>query len=461
MGYHKWFIKHAEKHKEIIDKLVQNNYTQEQILDYFDFENMVKNEPDFCPLYKDNKKCHDMESLNCYLCACPNFRFNDKGITQVGAKTQYSICNIDSKDGRQGVYGDKIHQDCSNCTLPHHKSYAREKFDLDWKNIMSVCGVNEQTTYEHKHLDIQTYIDSLYLDGFKKSLSLDDAQLEKSINDIGLFKFKGYIKAFRENTSHYSIDDILYLYHFDRDLSINMFKMVSTLEIKIKTYLIEAFYELTDNPFCYLIKDNYKKDFILPSDSLVGWEVKETKIRNEISTDYRDYYLLKYDYEDNFSEYLNDKELIKLDKSKNIDYPPFHYLIENATLGTVIELLLNLKIKENDILKIIARKFGILKPDVFISYLLRIKEIRNRAAHNGQIFNRNYRSVKAIGKFKEIRKDIYEHRLLDVYYTLYFLLGEASVFKNSDDLENRFIQDNFKKENKKMEKFVMNCLRKR
>lgn len=57
--------------------------TKQEIIEYFRFENMVKNEPDFCPLYKDNKKCHDMEDLNCYLCACPHFRFDDNGFKKI------------------------------------------------------------------------------------------------------------------------------------------------------------------------------------------------------------------------------------------------------------------------------------------------------------------------------------------------------------------------------------------
>ena len=141
MSYTSWFNEHALKHKKIVDKLVEKNYTQEQIIDYFDFDSMVENENDFCPLYKDNKKCHDMESLNCYLCACPNFRFDDAGIKAVGNNTQYSFCNIDSKDGRQGIYGDKIHQDCSKCTVPHHKAYVEKNFDLDWQKIMSKCKI--------------------------------------------------------------------------------------------------------------------------------------------------------------------------------------------------------------------------------------------------------------------------------------------------------------------------------
>lgn len=139
MSYTNWFNEHADKHKIIVDKLVLRGYTKEEIIDYFDFDNMVKEENDFCPLYKEPKKCHDMSSLNCYLCACPNFRFDDEGIAKKEDKTQYSLCDIDSKDGRQGIYADKIHQDCSKCTVPHHRSYVEKQFDLDWKKIMKSC----------------------------------------------------------------------------------------------------------------------------------------------------------------------------------------------------------------------------------------------------------------------------------------------------------------------------------
>jgi len=139
MSYISWFAEHAEKHKRIVDKLLQKGYSKEQMIDYFDFENMVENEPDFCPLYADNKKCHDMKKLNCYLCACPNFRFKDEGFEKLDDKTKYSFCGIDSKDGRAGVYGDAIHQDCSGCGVPHHRAYVEKHFDLDWKKIMHKC----------------------------------------------------------------------------------------------------------------------------------------------------------------------------------------------------------------------------------------------------------------------------------------------------------------------------------
>ena len=142
MGYSEWMQKHAKKHKQIVEKLLREGYTQEAIIEYFDFENMKEKEIDFCPLYAKKKKCHDVESLNCYLCACPNFRFSDKGIKKIEEKTQFSYCAIESKDGRQGVYGEKIHQDCSKCQVPHTKEYVTKHFDLDWQKIMQDCEVD-------------------------------------------------------------------------------------------------------------------------------------------------------------------------------------------------------------------------------------------------------------------------------------------------------------------------------
>ena len=139
MSYAKWFDKHSKKHKKIVDKLLKQNYKKEQIIKYFCYENMQKNEIDFCPLYKDNKKCHDMKELNCYLCACPNFRFNDDIIKTIDDKKQYSFCDINSKDGKQSIYGEKIHQNCTACTIPHHKEYIEKVFHTEWKVIMKEC----------------------------------------------------------------------------------------------------------------------------------------------------------------------------------------------------------------------------------------------------------------------------------------------------------------------------------
>lgn len=133
MSYIAWFEAHAKKHKEIVDRLLEEGYDKEQIIAYFDWENMRNNERAFCPLYAEDKKCHDMEHLNCYLCACPNFRFDDN------EEKVKSFCSIDSVDGEQAEYAGIIHQNCAGCTVPHHKAYVRKHFDIDWLKIMKAC----------------------------------------------------------------------------------------------------------------------------------------------------------------------------------------------------------------------------------------------------------------------------------------------------------------------------------
>ncbi len=134
MSYKKWFDEHAQKHKVIMEKLTA--LSDQEVIEYFRFENMVQNEKDFCPLYADNKKCHDTPELNCYLCACPNFRFNDKGFKQEEEKTLFSTCSIESPDGDRYVSESAIHQNCAGCLVPHRESYIKKVFDRNWLAIM-------------------------------------------------------------------------------------------------------------------------------------------------------------------------------------------------------------------------------------------------------------------------------------------------------------------------------------
>lgn len=125
MSYQSWHEEHAQKHKKIVEKL--SHLTDDEIIEYFDFENMKVKEKDFCIMYQKDQKCHDMENLNCYLCACPNFRVEEKK----------SFCSIDSKDGGTIEHNGFIHQDCSKCTVPHKKNYVKKHFDRNWKKIMN------------------------------------------------------------------------------------------------------------------------------------------------------------------------------------------------------------------------------------------------------------------------------------------------------------------------------------
>lgn len=143
MSYNQWFQEHAAKHRAIMDKLTHLN--EQEVIEYFRFENMVDKERDFCPLYAENKKCHDTPELNCYLCACPNFRFNDQGFAKEEEKTLFSTCSIESPDGDRYISKTAIHQNCTGCLVPHKESYIKKVFDRDWLKIMS------EVPYETHH----------------------------------------------------------------------------------------------------------------------------------------------------------------------------------------------------------------------------------------------------------------------------------------------------------------------
>jgi len=126
------------------------NLDDEALVDYFEYENMARREPAYCPLYATHTKCHRMEHLNCYLCGCPEFRFCDGGFGTYEKKRLYSYCAIDSRHAKWVETDEGWHLDCSDCTLPHHKSYIMKHFDRNWKKIMQKveCGADETLSGE-------------------------------------------------------------------------------------------------------------------------------------------------------------------------------------------------------------------------------------------------------------------------------------------------------------------------
>jgi len=126
MTYDEWISKNNIDKNIILNKL--KNLTKDEVIEYFNFENMVINEPNYCLLYKTNTKCHNIDKLNCYNCACPHFKYDNTVINGVA-----SICEINSKFAStyNEVSGDniKIHCDCSNCTIPHNKKHIEKHYD--------------------------------------------------------------------------------------------------------------------------------------------------------------------------------------------------------------------------------------------------------------------------------------------------------------------------------------------
>jgi len=117
MTYADWRKDFFNKRNKIVEKLKKLNYSEEKIYEYFEYDNMSLKESSFCPLYELNKKCHDIEYLNCFHCACPHFVI-------VGDD---SFCKINSKFADNIVINNNKICDCTNCTIPHTKQFKFKK----------------------------------------------------------------------------------------------------------------------------------------------------------------------------------------------------------------------------------------------------------------------------------------------------------------------------------------------
>lgn len=307
--------------------------------------------------------------------------------------------------------------------------------------------------YTHNIGSIKNYIQQIYIDGLQKSKYLNDNEVEQLVSNIGLFKFKGYVRVYKNDMNSHSIDDVMILYFFDKYLTRIVMDVTSSVETKLKTTLVELCYKQIkvlpnghpqkNNPFFYLIQDNYKLvekngedvEFFLNYGSVRTWKNSEIETNeNESYLHYGLYYKNTYEFETNKQHFLGDQTLMRL--HNGINYPPFHYLIESATLGTAIEIVKYLKIGNYDVLQKVAAKFGLTNANIdFTPYLERLKELRNRAAHRERIFNRSYRSISRVRHFHLISQGLSNHKFMDVYMFLFSMLGKIDAFKSATEFE--------------------------
>ncbi len=113
----KWYKDFIAKRNSIIKKY--NLKMPEQIASFFLYKNLKGKEPDFCPLFRKNEKCHNMkeEDFNCFYCGCPfyDYKIWDEENKILGA------CLLNKSDGVRNQYG---YWDCTNCTLPHTSEFV-------------------------------------------------------------------------------------------------------------------------------------------------------------------------------------------------------------------------------------------------------------------------------------------------------------------------------------------------
>ena len=131
MTFKDWEDNHNKKVNKILDKI--KGYSEEEIIEYFDFDNMVLHEPEFCPLYETNTKCHNIKNLSCLFCGCPYFKKSDDKpfYTREDGVKIMSSCQIGAKNASVFIHEGVGQCDCTNCTVPHNESFVKKYFHSD------------------------------------------------------------------------------------------------------------------------------------------------------------------------------------------------------------------------------------------------------------------------------------------------------------------------------------------
>ncbi len=113
----KWYNEFRKKRAEVLKHVIDKS--PEGIIKYFTYLNLKKSDPDFCPLFKENIKCHKLKEneLICFFCGCPYF---DYDLWDEGNKI-YGGCKNPMGRGYRNRYG---YWDCSECHFPHLKENA-------------------------------------------------------------------------------------------------------------------------------------------------------------------------------------------------------------------------------------------------------------------------------------------------------------------------------------------------
>ena len=125
MTYAEWQTQQHEKRSKLHRKLLSWGMVPDQVVSYFNFDNMSKYETDYCGLYETKTKCHDIPSLNCYNCGCPYFKVIDNPQPDLQGNKVESICTINSSYSKIFTVNGIIHCDCSGCTIPHTVKSAK------------------------------------------------------------------------------------------------------------------------------------------------------------------------------------------------------------------------------------------------------------------------------------------------------------------------------------------------
>lgn len=223
-----------------------------------------------------------------------------------------------------------------------------------------------------------------------KGLTVSNEQnAESFLENVGYFRFKIYLWSFFDSTqSSYetgsTFEQGIELYRFDEALRNFLFSVICRVEIKLRSKLDQVITAHTNNPFWYL-DDN----LFIPSKlySIDG-------IRANLASSFQQ-------SKDSFSEHFK-KHYFNASNVHFKQLPPFWVISELATFGQIKTLYSSLNkalfqgVQNKNKLNTLAHDFGAKNFKELNSWIIAIRDVRNRCAHHARVWNANHRQASGI-----------------------------------------------------------------
>ena len=215
-------------------------------------------------------------------------------------------------------------------------------------------------------LSFESRADSIIAQG----IQADRASLALRLQMLGEFRFAGYAAFFRDDSGGYrsgtTLEAVWRLYEFDSHLSLLCFEAVRTIEVQVRSQLAYHFVRKHGND-AYLDKANFP-NFASNLPEFSWWE---GSINDAINKELRE----PSSYTTTISQAL-----------------PIGMIVERFDFGTTLSFF---KGVNSGIQKDVAATAGL--PDVIASsWLLSLRDLRNRCAHHHRIWNWRFRNSTKI-----------------------------------------------------------------
>ena len=201
----------------------------------------------------------------------------------------------------------------------------------------------------------------------KRGMIFDDEdKAEQILEDVGYYRLGFYWYHFQKDfKKHLFLDNthfstVINLYYLDVDLRFLLIKVLSRIEINLRThiiYIVSNHYK--DNPFWFADKRIMKNQFVDTLDNFYT----DIKKKNKVIAEHH-------------RKYPNDK------------YAPAWKTLEFMTLGSLYTLFTSLK--EEKIKTEIASEYGVRNIKVFNNYFKVIRNIRNICSHTRVLYDLSY-----------------------------------------------------------------------